>query len=325
VSDPQTGTLKPCAEEVRARAADWLARRVSENWSVQDQAELDAWLAESPAHRIAFLRVTAAWTHTYRLSALRVPEPSAAALSSRKRNWPIPLGIAAALAIVVSLGAAYVLRVPPDRVFKTSVGGHETIAFADGSKVELDTDTIIRARMTTHSRTIWLEKGEAYFSVKHDPAHPFVVLVGDHRVTDLGTKFIVRRDPSRLEVALLEGRVRFGESGDRSQSQLLLPGEVATVTSSTMFVTKETPRQLSRELSWRRGVLVFEKTPLAEAASEINRYNTGAKLVIADPAAAEITIDGAFPVNDTRVFLEAAQTLFGLRVQPRGDQIVISR
>ena len=34
-------------------------------------------------------------------------------------------------------------------------------------------------------------------------------MAGDHRVTDLGTKFVVRRDPRQLEVAVVQGRVRF--------------------------------------------------------------------------------------------------------------------
>ena len=320
----------PSAKQIRARAADWLARRVSENWSSEDQAELDEWLAEAPSHRIAFLRVNGAWSHTYRLAALRRPEADIAALPApRKRYWTMPLGIAASLALVAVFGTAafYALRQPHDRVYSTPVGGRETVTFADGSKIELNTDTVLRARMTTGKRIVWLEKGEAFFQVKHDADNPFIVLAGDHRVTDLGTKFLVRRDPGRLEVALLEGRVRFGEADEKPQSQshLLLPGEVATATSSTMFVTKESAHQLAKELSWRRGVLVFDKTPLADAASEINRYNKDTKLVIADPAAAGITIDGAFPANDVRVFLEAAQTLFGLRVEKHGDQIVISR
>jgi hypothetical protein len=44
-------------------------------------------------------------------------------------------------------------------------------------------------------------------------------------------------------------------------------------------------------------VLVFDHTTLADAAGEINRYNR-AKLIIADPAAARLTIDGTFPTNN---------------------------
>ena len=42
------------------------------------------------------------------------------------------------------------------------------VSFADGTRIELNTDTVLRARMTTSERTVWLDQGEAYFQVKHD-------------------------------------------------------------------------------------------------------------------------------------------------------------
>ena len=71
-------------------------------------------------------------------------------------------------------------------------------------------------------------------------------------------------------------------------------------------------------------MLVFKHTTLADAAAEFNRYNRE-KLVIADPAAAKLTIDGTFPTNDVGAFTDAAQTIFGLQVKNHGDEIVISR
>lgn len=63
-------------------AAAWLARRDAGGWTAGDQAELDAWLAESTAHRVAWLRLEAAWHESGRLKALgaglppgRVPAP----------------------------------------------------------------------------------------------------------------------------------------------------------------------------------------------------------------------------------------------------------
>jgi transmembrane sensor len=63
-------------------AAAWLARRDAGGWTATDQASLDAWLAESTAHRVAWLRLEAAWRESGRLKALgaglppgRVPAP----------------------------------------------------------------------------------------------------------------------------------------------------------------------------------------------------------------------------------------------------------
>ena len=41
------------AGEIEARAALWIDRRDRGEWSAQDQAELDAWLAQSMTHSIA--------------------------------------------------------------------------------------------------------------------------------------------------------------------------------------------------------------------------------------------------------------------------------
>jgi len=321
VSGAQMEISSLSAREIGERAADWIQRRQFWNWSEADQAELDAWLAQSPAHLVAYLRVEAAWGRTERLAALGASGSEAAA--PKRGILPFVIGMAAV--IVVAVAGVAISRMalqPQDRLFSTPVGGHETVAFADGSKIELNTDTVLRTRMTTNQRTIWLERGEAYFQVKHDAAHPFIVFAGRHRVTDLGTKFLIRRDPGRLEVALLEGRVRFGAASEQSQSALMVPGDVATATTGTMFVTREDARDLANQLGWRHGVLVFRHTTLAAAATEFNRYNRR-QLIIADPAAASITIDGTFPTGGVEDFSKLAQAVLGLHVESHGDEIVI--
>lgn len=61
---------KEDSERIEERAAGWLAKRDSGSWSGADQAELEAWLRTATAHRIAFVRLEAAWWHADRLKAL---------------------------------------------------------------------------------------------------------------------------------------------------------------------------------------------------------------------------------------------------------------
>src|SRR5687768_6857302 len=56
--------------EIERCAADWLARRESDRWSKEDQAQLDAWLGASTANMVEFLRLEAAWEAANRLQAL---------------------------------------------------------------------------------------------------------------------------------------------------------------------------------------------------------------------------------------------------------------
>ena len=314
------------AMDIEAQAAAWLRRRHFWNWSQIDQAELDDWLDAAMAHRIAYWRLNAALARTERLAALR-PTLEAAPPPER-RLAPAIVKIAAAIAVIAVIGAAgaMVMSQPKERVFSTPVGGHEMISFADGSRIELNTDTILRTRMTTDRRDVWLDRGEAYFQVKHDPAHPFVVTAGNGRITDLGTKFLVCRDARNLEVALVEGSVRFGtaEGKTSAHSELLKPGDEITDAAGAVSMTKQSQQELENELSWRRGVLVFKYTPLAEAAAQFNRYNRK-KLVIADPAVAQLTVYGTIPTNDVDGFIRVARSVLGLRVADRGNEIVISR
>ena len=315
------------AKDIDARAAFWLERHDDENWNGNDQAAFDAWLAELLANRVAYWRLKAAWGRADRLVALRGSSPEAIS-SAGWRISPLFLRIAAVFAVVAIAGAiaANVTSRPRDRMYTTQIGGRELVRFADGSQVELNTNTVLRTRMTTDQRVIWLEKGEAYFQVKHDALHPLIVMVDDHRVTDLGTKFLVRHDTAKLEVAVLEGRVWFDVPDGRLQppSLPLAPGQVAIATGRNVSVERKSMQALANELGWRRGVLVFRDTTLADAAAEFNRYNRQ-KLSIPDAAVGFIKIGGIFQATNVSAFTEVAQDVLGLHVKNHGDEIVISR
>ena len=310
---------------IRARAAEFvIARREHHDWSEAEQAELDAWLAQSPAHMVAYLRVDSAWSKAGRLSVLRPAE--AQSLLSRLR--PMVLRVAAVFAVVAVAGTVAAMlgaQHPHDRIFSTPVGGRETIAFADGTKVELNTDTVLRARMTGDQRIVWLEKGEAFFQVNHDRAHPFIVFAGSRRVTDLGTQFVVRRESKKFQVAVMQGRVWFdGSETQASQSALLMPGDVVTATAGKMIVRKEPVNAIAARLSWRQGVLVFNRTSLADAVAEINRYNAS-KLTIADADVARLRIGGTFRATSPALFARAACAMLGLHLETRANETVIAR
>jgi transmembrane sensor len=327
MSDPKSElSTSMNAKEITSLAATWIERSTREDWTEKDQTDLSAWLDKSSAHRIAYWRLDGAWNETYRLAALRSPrsEPEA---EVKGRGFLSGLAIAATAVVIAIIGVAASLRfVEPKTVtYATAIGGHKTVTLDDGSLIELNTATVLRVS-DGGQRKVWLDRGEAYFQVKHDPARPFVVMASGHRVTDIGTKFMVRRNTASLEVAVVEGRVRFDAADKPIQSAttLLNPGDVAVASAGSLSVINKPARILSDELGWRRGVLVFNHTTLAEAAAEFNRYNRE-KLAVFDPAVAHVTIGGTFQMDNIKDFVDLAQTVLGLRVEKRGDETVISR
>lgn len=321
---PEERALIDTAGIVRARAAEWLARRESEEWSEKTRVEFEAWLSQSTMHRVAFLRIESAWSHTKRLSIVR--RPFTPMMSPAKQSWHGWVRIVAVVAVLAGVGTATMLypSKSQDQVFQTPLGGHETVTLSDGSFIELNTDTVLRARITAERRQLWLEKGEAYFKVQHDASHPFEVLAGDHRIVDIGTQFTVRRDGEKLKVALLEGSIRFDVPAQSEKKPLYLKaGDELLATAGTLSVRRSPLMRSNRELGWRKGMLFFDNTPLIEVAAEFNRYNRK-KIVIADEVAGRRAIGASFATNNIELFARMSRAVLGLHVEDGPDEIVIS-
>ncbi|HEY4123093.1 MAG TPA: FecR domain-containing protein [Rhizomicrobium sp.] len=311
------------AAETNAQAASWLRRHQLGQWSEADDTALNDWLQQDIVNRVAYWRLKAAWGRADRLAALRRDNAAPPASKTSSRMLKIAAG-AAAIAIA-GVGANFWLRAaqPQDAVYATALGERKTIALTDGSEIDLNTNTSIRFQSAANVKTVTLLKGEAYFQIKHDPKRLFVIKADGHRITDIGTKFRVRRDDARLEVSLLEGEVRFDSADARVKPLSLKPGDVVIATAHSAAVMEQPRREIADTLGWRNGMIVFKHTTLAEAAAEFNRYNAK-KVVIADADAAKLTINGTFQTGDITAFADAAHAVFGLHVVSRNGETVIS-
>lgn len=322
-------------------ASEWLIRRDSEHWTAADQAELEAWLAASTEHRVAFLRLELVWEEAARLKALgagipgdmppppghwnfdRVASaPRATGRRERKKHrWPL----AAAAALIMGL-TAFLANWHPGQRFTTPVGGLAKVPMDDGSRITLNTNSHLAVSVSKSRRRVELEHGEAFFEVAPDPSRPFVVVAGGRRVTAVGTQFSVRRDGDLVEVIVTEGKVRMDDGTRRSsrgEPVLLTAGYIAHSTRSGLRVEQKSLQDAESRLSWRFGVLKFRDLPLGEAVAEFNRYNAR-KIVIADPAVAALRIEGNFRPTQVQAFVRLLESGFPVRVVTEGDRIVLA-
>jgi transmembrane sensor len=314
------------AEDVEQQAAHWIDRRDRSDWTTKDQAELDAWLAQSMTHSIAFWRLNAAWKRTERLAALRPGHLWKRKIWSHPRAKPLLLRSAMALAAGAFLaGGTFYLTLPATHTYATPIGGREILSLADGSQIELNTNSELRIVGKADARQVWLERGEAFFQIRHDAAHPFVVNVAGHRITDLGTKFAIRTDQAKTEIVLTEGsaRVEVSTGSGKVAPVTLKPGDVAIATAERIAVTKKPERLLDDGLAWRRGLLIFDNTTLADAAAQFNRYTS--RRIVVEGEAASLKVDGTFPSNDTAAFTAIVAHILHLKVKNGGGEIVLSR
>ena len=330
-------------ERIEADAARWLARQDAGRWTADDQRALDDWLRESTAHRVAWLRLDAAWQRVGAMGDLPSPKSAPAAtaavwtpVGAGRRAW-MTIGAAAA---VVAAAAWLSLRAPAGlETYSTAVGARESVSLADGSHITLNTHTRARSLINASERLVWIDEGEVFFHVQHDPTRPFVVTAGSARITVLGTQFRVRHEHGRTEVTVLEGRVQFDspasakvEAAARGSARssvtppppLRLTRNEAVVTEGdSLLLTAKTPEQVRHELSWRQGRLEFEQRTLGEIAAEFNRYNR--KQLAVDPAVADLRLGGSFDADNVDGFVRLVRDGFGLKVSEEGSQIRLSR
>lgn len=338
------------SREIEHTAASWLARRDGERWNERDQRQLDAWLDASTAHRVAFVRLEAAWQQSGRLQALGAgwrgggvpPRGWTAAGAAAQRPSPVAprrrhgsrlrirsWAIAASLLLAVTLGLAWhgYYGAVKQASYRTAIGELRDVPLADGSVATLSSDSRIRVTWSRRERHVDLERGEAFFSVARDRARPFVVSADARRVIAVGTRFAVRRDASDLRVVVTQGLVRLesdSRPGGPHQATTLLPaGSVAIASDGGVVVHSGTVQQAQEYLSWRNGFVSFHDTPLATAVAEFNRYNQR-KIVIDDVRVGAMRVGGNFRWSNTDAFVRLLTRGFPVKATARGNTIVLS-
>ena len=232
------------------RAAAWIARRDSGEWTSADEAGLTQWLESSTANRVAFLRLESAWEEARRLKALgagmrprEVPpvggwrhthffssrpaaEPSEGLVQPvesvdlsrqfepKRIRWRFAAAAASVL-LATGIGSYALLHGRDGDRYSTPIGGIASVPLNDGSNITLNTDSDIRVHLTPTERRVDLGQGEGFFVVAKDPGRPFVVHAGNKTVTAIGTQFSVWRDGDDVRVVVTEGTVSVGATKEK--------------------------------------------------------------------------------------------------------------
>ncbi|TWB69772.1 FecR family protein [Nitrospirillum amazonense] len=319
-------------DPIEEQAARWLARQDAGPLDAAAKAGFDAWIATSTRHRVTYLRLEAAWQRADQLRATRqapaLPPPRAGLVRAPWRRWAPMVAVAAAVALVAVVPTLDDWDWPfaAGQKFSTGVGDRYTAHLQDGSQIELNTNTRLRASVGQTTREVRLDKGEAFFEVVHDDKHPFVVISGDLRIVDVGTKFSVRREGDRLEVVVAEGAVLVEDMAHPNEVGPTLVTQLNAAVAQPKAIRKS-PRseeQVRDSLGWRHGTLVFTDRPLREVAAEFNRYNRKQLVVPADGPMGDIRIGGSFEATNVDAFARLLHSGFGLKVIDDGREIRIS-
>lgn len=334
------------------QASFWLARMRSDSVSARDRVAFDRWLTSDPSHEAAYSEYRAVWDGMQDLAAddavlAMRKEALEASPAPRRYEWHKLPALAASLAIFLLAGLFLFDSVQPGpaiqkpafaqlddarrddgSTFRTEVGQRSTLTLADGSVIELNTDSLVRVDYSDERRGVRLLRGQALFEVAHDSTRPFVVEAGGQRITALGTAFDVRLRSGELRVTLIEGEVAVesaeasGEAGG-AEARRLRPGQQLLAAADAPAVVR--PANVEQAVSWRTGRVIFSDEPLGQVVQEINRYSRR-KVVLDDPSLADLRVSGIFRAGSVDNFVTALDSAFPIasRSDQTRDEIVLT-
>ena len=168
-------------------------------------------------------------------------------------------------------------------------GGEYAVTLSDGTMVQLNSESELRYPVVFagERREVFL-KGEGFFRVTRDEAHPFVVGVGEASVEVLGTSFNVTSyaDEEEVRATLVEGSIRFA-AGEREA--VLVPGEQGVLKASGEMSVQAVDTLLAT--AWTRGVFAFRQQPLEEIMRTVSRWYA-VEVFWENPSLKEVTFTG---------------------------------
>lgn len=201
----------------------------------------------------------------------------------KRSSKTIIRSVAATIALLICAGL-YFLHTRPKpmpmqaRVTPSNSVRHvHEIKLADGSVVTLNKNSHLDypAKFTGKTREVYLT-GEAYFDVRHDPLHPFLVHTGQITTRVLGTAFNIKSAGSLIQVTVTRGKVKV--STPKKTLGIVLPNhqisynEINNQSSIDILNAKTT-------VLWKETDLVMDHMTLKEAAAVLTeRY--GVKVIL---------------------------------------------
>ena len=153
---------------------------------------------------------------------------------------------------------------------ETPVGGQYQVNLPDGSKVWLNSSSLLRfpALFSGNTREVEL-RGEAYFEIAADQTMPFIVNSGNQSVKVLGTHFNINAytDEPSINTTLLEGSVLVSELGN-NRSVFLKPGEQSIITDDIRVVKVD----IQTAVAWKDGFFQFNGADIGTIMRQLGRW-----------------------------------------------------
>lgn len=315
-------TSEPSPRQAR-QALRWVIRCSAGPLPERQQRTLQRWLRADPQHVLAWRQQQAFWRGLdaagpevlAALPELTEDRQGLRPIASRRR---LPWLLASAAAVVLMVAAA------PHALLLARSDLHSTdaprmVQLEDGSTAVLDAGTALAIEFDGQQRHLRLLRGQAWFQVAHE-ARPFQVEAAGGQIRDIGTAFSVSMQDTTVLTQVSEGGVDV-RPGDGSV-QRLHAGQ-ARVFRDGRWLQPVQLEDTATMAPWRRGEVVIDDQPAAQAIADLARYRRAPVWVLGGQGAS-VRVSGLFQLQQSETAINAVAAQAGLRVQrlPGGALVV---
>lgn len=288
-------------------AATWYVQFQCEPPSPAQLQAWQRWLDGDPSHRHAWEQMERMQKH---LGALP-RDMSRRALSAGQQRRQV-LKVLALFGATGYLGWTLQDQVAPLgwwADYRTHVGERRSLELADGTQLQLNTDSAVDIHFGPTQRLIQLRRGEIMVRTGKAP-QPFFVATAQGRVQALGTTFSVRQLSTTTRVGVLEDEVRLLPTDILDNDQRLRAGESVEFDRSHIGARQAYG---AAQAAWINGQLIVLNANLGEVVAELDRYRPGT--LRCETQAARLRVSGTFRVDDSEAVLANLQATLPIKVE----------
>ncbi len=203
------------------------------------------------------------------------------------------------------------------------------LILADGTQVTLNSETSIKYPATFDGKTreVYLN-GEAYFDVKHDAQHPFIVHTSKFNIKVLGTAFNIKSydNDAVKEATLIRGSIRVTFPNKPNTAVMLKPTDKLVMQNDKVQLTKQTyynePGGDIVETAWLYNKLSFKNEPFDQLANTLSR-RFGTAIKFDNNNLKNFTFTGEFDKEDLNQVLVSLQIVMPFHYRIKDNSVVI--
>jgi transmembrane sensor len=357
---PNAPTSRNAHRTARAEAAAWIVRLHGPHRSPELEAAFRDWLAAHPENGKQFERVTEVWDAGSSVPVPGAPRLARWKEPLVPRQWILAAAVLLVVCGLAGWGAwrawadpTYTTGVGEQRIVRLDDGTRLSLNSGTGvriaynnseRRVELERGEAYFEVAHNPARPFIVTAGNhqvtalgTVFVVRYEAAQTAVTLLeGKVAVLPLpdspslkplqlpqNSPLTIPEDSkgTRSARANRHPSISLPPSPSNGEGELILsPGERVTFTRGGSPKLDE-PR-MEAVTAWRRGEVMLDKTQLADAIAELNRYDK-TKLIIDDPKIAALPISGIYQAGDSNGFARTVAKLYDLEIIEQPNRIYL--